>query len=216
MTGPLAVAFNERKRQARHYLSVVITAERMASLSAASKSQGRRLLTLRAGTFLLLYNIIEATTRNSIEAIHDKITTEQTPFDKLSQVLRQETIRRYKRNADDSTDHDWQDFPASFVAVALNEEIKLSGNVDARLIRSLGNAYGFSCHTNPTSTWKGSDLVTIKDIRNDLAHGLKTYEDVGKEYPAKELLAITRRSLSFMREITVNIDDFLDNKHYLR
>ncbi len=96
------------------------------------------------------------------------------------------------------------------------KEIKLSGNVDARLIRSLGNAYGFSCHTNPTSTWKGSDLVTIKDIRNDLAHGLKTYEDVGKEYPAKELLAITRRSLSFMREITVNIDDFLDNKHYLR
>lgn len=216
MTGSLAAAFVDRKRQARHYLSVVITAERMTSLSAASKSRDRRLLTLRAGTFLLLYNIVEATTRNSIEAIHDKITTEQTPFDKLSQVLRQETIRRYKRNADDSTDHDWQDFPASFVAVALNEEVKLSGNVDARLIRSLGNAYGFSCHTNAANTWKGSDLVTIKDIRNDLAHGLKTYEDVGKEYPAKELLGITRRSLAFMREITANIDEFLEKKNYLR
>ncbi len=96
MTSTLVNSFDERKRQARHYLSVVITAERISSLSAASKSQGRRLLTLRAGTFLLLYNIIEATTRSSIEAIHDKITTEQVPFDKLSQVLRQETIRRYK------------------------------------------------------------------------------------------------------------------------
>jgi hypothetical protein len=216
MSTNLVSAFDERKRQARHYLSVVITAERMASLSAASKSKGRRLLTLRAGTFLLLYNIIEATTRNAIEAIHDKITTEQIPFDKLSQVLRQETIRRYKRNANDSTDYDWQDFPSSFVAIALNEEVTLSGNVDARLIRSLGTAYGFSCHTNQPRTWKGSDLVTIKDCRNDLAHGLKTYEDVGKEYPAKELLAITRRSLAYMREIAANIDDFLTKQLYLR
>jgi hypothetical protein len=212
----LVTAFDERKRQARHYLSVVITAERMTSLSAASKSKGRRLLTLRAGTFLLLYNIIEATTRNSIEAIHDKITTEQIPFDKLSRVLRQETIRRYKKYADDTTDHDWQDFPSSFVAIALNEEVKLSGNVDAKLIRALGNSYGFSCFTNQARTWKGSDLVTIKDRRNDLAHGLKTYEDVGKEYPAKELLAITRRSLAFMREIAVNIDAFLSGQLYLR
>ncbi|MCK1569449.1 hypothetical protein IVB08_37005 [Bradyrhizobium sp. 173] len=212
----LLEAFDERKRQARHYLSVVITAERMSSLSAASRSQSRRLLTLRAGTFLLLYNIVEASTRSVIEAIHDKITTEQVPFDKLSLVLRQETIRRYKRNADDTTDHDWQDFPASFVAIALNEEVKLSGNVDARLIRSLGNAYGFECYTDKARTWNGSDLVTIKECRNDLAHGLKTYEDVGKEYPAKDLLAITRRSLAFMREITANIETFLTAQRYLR
>jgi len=212
----LVEAFDDRKRQARHYLSVVITAERMSSLSAATRSQTRRLLTLRAGTFLLLYNIVEASTRSAIEAIHDKITTEQIPFDKLSLVLRQETIRRYKRNADDSNDHDWQDFPASFVAVALNEEVKLSGNVDARLIRSLGNDYGFECYTDKNRTWNGSDLVTIKECRNDLAHRLKTYEDVGKQYPAKELLAITRRSLAFVRGITANIDSFLSERRYLR
>ena len=50
----------ERKRHVRHYLAVVMIAERTAKLGTATVAENGRLLMLRAGTFLILYNLIEA------------------------------------------------------------------------------------------------------------------------------------------------------------
>ena len=124
--------------------------------------------------------------------------TEQVPFELLTLGLRTEVVRRFKRDADPAIHHAMTDLPSAFVGVALDQGIKLSGNVDARFIRELASCYGFSCDTANDKTWGGSDLVTIKSNRNALAHGEQTFEEVGRDYPAQELLALSRRSLSFM------------------
>ncbi|WP_192385762.1 MAE_28990/MAE_18760 family HEPN-like nuclease [Mesorhizobium silamurunense] len=90
----------------------------------------------------------------------------------------------------------------------------MSGSVDAKSIRALGKTYGFSCHTDHSRTAGGADLLTIKSNRNDLAHGLKTFEEVGRNYTANELVEISRRSTRFMFEILTNIEAFLDNEAY--
>lgn len=101
--------FEERKRQVRHYLAVVSNTEREAGLGA-TRVLGGRLLTLRAGAFLVLYNLIEATARGAVDAIHDKITTSEVPFTRLTLSLRKEVIRLFKKSADPATDHTMDDF----------------------------------------------------------------------------------------------------------
>lgn len=215
MTPAFLLDFDDRRRQVRHYLAIVLSVERKTGLGTATRAQERRLLTLRAGTFLLAYNLIEATMRGAIEAIHDKIMTEQVPFDLLTLPLRQETVRRFKLDADPAIHHTMADFSSEFVTVAFDRGIKLSGNVDARYIRELGACYGFSCETSRERTWGGVDLLTIKNNRNDLAHGRQTFEDVGRDYPSRELLALTRRSLAYMAEILGNIAVYLNCRGYL-
>ena len=136
MTQPLLHDFEDRKRQVRHYLAVVMKAERTARIGTATSAENGRLLILRAGTFLVLYNLIEATTRGAIEAIHDKITTQAVPFGSLTITLRGEVVNRFKREsgANSAKLHTMADFPSAFVAVTLAQGIDLSGNVDAKAI----------------------------------------------------------------------------------
>ena len=215
MNTALVADFDARRRQVRHYLATVRTFERITAVGAARRAQNERLLTLRAGTFLLLYNLVEATTRAAIEAIHDHITTKKIPFDLLVVSLRREVVRRFKRGADPDAHHTMQNLPATFVLVAFAEGIKLSGNVDARLIRSLGECYGFSERTTKDRTRGGSDLFTVKSIRNDLAHGLKTFEEVGRDYTFRDLFILSVRSIRYMQEIIANVTSYLESEGYL-
>lgn len=214
MTGPLINDYKDRRRQVRHYLAIVLSAEKAAGASESIAHQ-RRLLTLRAGTFLLLYNLVEASIRAAIDAIHDRILTDQAPFDRLIPCLRKEAVTRFKKYAKPAL-HEalLPGFPSAFIAVAMAESTDFSGNVDAKVIRELGAVYGFSCDA-PPDTWAGADLVTIKSMRNDLAHGRKSFEEVGRDYPAEELLKISRRASPFILAILSNVSAYLDSQCYL-
>lgn len=216
MKAPFVEDFDNRRRQVRHYVLSVASAERAAQIGTSSRAREGRLMTLRAGTFLVLYNLIEASTRATVEAIHDRIVTEQVPFDRLAEALKREVVRRFINRADPAIHHAMSDLPAQFVSVALDLSVHLAGNVDARVIRDFGAIYGFSCETNRARTHNGADLLTIKDNRNDLAHGRKTFEEVGRDYPAGELLPLARRSLGFMEGVLGNVSGYMDDKGYLR
>lgn len=214
MTHSFQRDFDDRKRQVRHYLAVVGNAEREVELGGSRVHEGR-LLTLRAGTFLVLYNLVEATTRAAVEAIHDEITRTEAPFTALCLSLRKEVVRLFKKAANPATDHTLANFPAGFVAVALKQGINLSGTVDAKAIRALAECYGFSSQTDKETTYNGSDLLVVKRNRNDLAHGLKTFEEVGRDYTSTDLLLLSRRSMRYMDGILGNVAGYLDAKDYL-
>jgi len=205
--------FADRRRQVRHYLAVVSRQERSAGMGTP-RVQEARLLTLRAGTFLVLYNLIEASTRVAIEAIHDQITMNDTPFMLLAISLRKEIVRMFKKGADPEKDHTFDDFPSEFVATALAQGVDFSGNVDARLIRRIAEIYGFSVAARSLAR-DGADLLTIKTNRNDLSHGRKTFEEVGRDQSTRDLVLLSKRSMSYMSDILENIACYLRNRRYL-
>jgi len=57
------------------------------------------------------------------------------------------------------------------LSASLDVEYHFSGNVDARLLKSIAELYGFSILADKARTRDGVDLLTIKTTRNDLAHG---------------------------------------------
>jgi len=214
MPASLLREFEDRRRQVRHYVAVVATAERVAGVGRLTVSQERRLLTLRSGVFLVLYNLIESSLRASIEAIHDRVVQDKVPFHELNPPLRKEILRLFKADTKSRLDEDPGDFPSALVAAALGHEFKLSGNVDSKLVRYFGSIYGFSTETVKDRTWDGVDLLSIKTNRNDLAHGRKSYEEVGRNYSLRDIMNISRRSASYIGTIVVNIESYITDENY--
>lgn len=103
-----------------------------------------------------------------------------------------------------------------YVRDRFDKEKLFSGNIDARKIRKTSEMYGFSCKTNSQKTKDGSDLLTVKTNRNDLAHGFKSFEEVGRDATADELLEIKKRVISYLKGILENIESYLSNKEYLK
>ena len=90
------------------------------------------------------------------------------------------------------------------------DDIDISGNIDAREIRKLANKIGFN------NTQNGSNLVTIKNKRNGLAHGDFTFYDVGKDYTIAELNNFKDETFSYLLEVVNNIELFISEKVYLK
>ncbi|NET55552.1 MAG: hypothetical protein F6K47_05090, partial [Symploca sp. SIO2E6] len=50
---------------------------------------------------------------------------------------------------------------------------------------------------------------------NDLAHGFKSFKEVGRDISADELVEIKKKVISYLREILQNIETYLANREYL-
>lgn len=202
--------FALRRIQVKRYLAVVREAERELQWAGESKLSNERLSVLRAGAFLVLYNLIESAARTSIQELHDKMVAERIEFSGLRRSIRREVIKGFKRRANPDSEQDMIDVPVTVVSVALDVDYHFSGNVDAERLRDIAAVYGFSPETNATRTHGGADLLTIKNIRNDLAHGHKTYDEVGRLYTFREILEIGLRAVAYVKAILDNIASYLD------
>ena len=90
-----------------------------------------------------------------------------------------------------------------------------SGNVDSRKIKDIADLYGFSYETDPLKTQNGNDLLRIKNNRNDLAHGFKSFEEVGRSTNTEELLEIKDRVINYLQGIVENIEEYILKQEYL-
>ena len=174
---------------------------------------------LKANCFLLLYNLIEATIRNSINAIIRSIHAEKMTFKNLSEKLRTIWINQELRNLNkepiniDSIRENISDIAKKI----LNDEllkfedkcVKISGNLDAQKIRDIAKKFGY------TESKDGYKLLIIKKKRNDLAHGEVTFSEIGKDYTINDLINFKDETEKYLNDVLINIDSYLNNKIFL-
>jgi hypothetical protein len=111
-------------------------------------------------------------------------------------------------NYRDKTGVVYEDYKSYLKTLEISSEV--SGNLDARKIRELSESYGFSVPE------KCDELLIIKNFRNHLAHGEKTFSEIGKEKSITELIRINVRVTLYLRAVLKSISDFINNKHYLK
>ena len=173
--------------------------------------------TLKATGFLLLYNLIESTIRNAIEAIFDNIVNQNVAFDDLRKELQKIAIKNFQKNkSPDNLLIVINNISLDIISAGFDREKLFSGNIDGAEIKKIASAYGFSYRTNARKTQNGNDLLKIKTNRNYLAHGLKSFEEVGRDATADELLKIKKRVICYLREILQNIDNYIFKQEYLK
>lgn len=169
---------------------------------------------LKANGFLILYNLIEATIRNSISAILNAITTDKLSYRNLSDSLKSIWIGQEIKNI--SEHGTLKTKVAQLSETILNDNllvfgndcINISGNIDAQRIREIAKKFGYG------ESKDGRCLHTIKEKRNKLAHGEYTFSDVGKEYTSNDLITFKNEVVLYIEDVLNNVETYINNKGY--
>lgn len=169
---------------------------------------------MKANGFLLLYNLIEATIRNSISAILNSISTDKLTFKLLSDNLKKLWINQEINNIKDMSK--FKEKVSELSEKILNDSllefsqecINISGNIDAQKIRDIAKKFGY---LEPKD---GRGLQTIKDKRNQLAHGEFTFSDIGKNYTSNDLIEYKSEVVSFIEGVLNNVEVYINTKGY--
>ena len=122
--------------------------------------------TLKANGFLLLYNLVESTVKNAIEAIFDEFKSRGVSFDDCTEAVRKIVLTNLKRHSVENILPSLSSISIDVVVATFRKDELFAGNVDARRIREVAADYGFR---HPRG--KSDELLTVKTNRNDLAHG---------------------------------------------
>ncbi|HEY8746605.1 MAG TPA: MAE_28990/MAE_18760 family HEPN-like nuclease [Tepidisphaeraceae bacterium] len=189
---------------------VVFQGNSSGKLGMSMVEQAALFKTLKANFFLLLYNLVESTVKNAIEAIFDEFKSRGVSFDECRLEVRKIVLANLKRHNVDKILPSLSALSVDVVATTFRKEELFSGNVDGRRIRHVADAYGFR---SPSK--KCDQLLTVKTSRNDLAHGNKSFGDIGRDYDVDRLEEIRKETTAFLEEFLVNVADYITTRAYL-
>ncbi len=174
---------------------------------------------LRAEAIIVLYNLIESTFSNCVFYVFDNIKDEKLHYENLISELRNvwfrekihsklslDNARRISKNIADTLSSELMEFKE------LPSDI--SGNLDLRKIIFLSKKIGIPLGRIPDVDRTGEILLSIKNKRNDLAHGNKSFSDVGSFLTYNELEDYKERTLGFLEFLIRKFQIFVSEKKF--
>lgn len=174
--------------------------------------------TLRANGYLLLYNLVESTMTNAIDAIHQIFSSEALSFDDLTKEVQQVVLKNFKSAAIEDNLTYTQSHPIKIAILRTGYDKKnlFSGNVDARSIRDTAKMYGFDIAAHDTAESRdGRRLVNVKNKRNELAHGKISFEECGHETSHDELISIAKETIAYLKAVLDGVEEYVIERKYL-
>lgn len=222
--------FDNRKKEVEQYLdflnivsidnATITYAKKQDTITSPITNDIQRILI--ANSFLILYNLIESTIRMSIVEIYETIQKDEITYTKLSDKLKKIWIKKNTKNMKegnfsiDTLNGNIEKMINAIInkeiAMLTKDDIDISGNVDARKIRTLSESIGFKKAQNEQN---GQNLVTIKNKRNSLAHGNSTFYDIGKDFTVNEINGFKQEIFLYLEEIVTNIEKYITLKQYI-
>ncbi|PQJ84111.1 MAE_28990/MAE_18760 family HEPN-like nuclease [Aliivibrio sifiae] len=170
----------------------------------------------KASCYLLIYNLVEATVMNGIQSIYNRIKDERLDFNSIMESLKKvwwhsktesltstpkgdliETVYNYYCETNSGQELDFNNFISG-----------VSGNMDAAGIRNVCHRYGIPVVPD------GRHLENVKTYRNWLAHGNKSFSDIGQDVTVSELFDIKTNVFTFLDEYVNNINTYLNSESY--
>jgi hypothetical protein len=159
----------------------------------------------RAAAFIMIYNCVEFATRETIINIRKSMQSDASMFQDLTSYWKQEIVHaHFKKKLQDGVNHTVllsefvQFVPGKVNWLAMHEAVPFSGNIDHEKLIKFARDIGDRRWRPPKDTLGGSDLLTVKTARNDLAHGEETFEAIGGNYSVADIAVKLDRVRSFM------------------
>jgi hypothetical protein len=163
--------------------------------------------TLRSTTFLLLYNLIESTVYNSVISVFDEISDKGLKyFDIVEDVQKYWLNNLYK--------HDDKKKKETIIETIMNVAIQIFNNTivlaTAKSMRiDLGNV-----HRIYDKNKHGQTLIDIKQKRNWLAHGEKSFIEVGGTSSLGQLEEAKDNVFELLSEFISAVESYISNQQY--
>lgn len=177
---------------------------------------------IKAGIVLMLYNAIESTVTKSLDRLHEIIIEKSLAFYDCNDSLKKLLIVYYENAKAKSSDIHKQvpfilelnnylgnncTFSLSYSDLSKYYTL-YSGNLDSKEIRAVLSKYGIVFEEQAT------ELQTIKNMRNKLAHGESTFEEVGRELSVQQLEHMQARTFAYLEQAIEAIEEYLQEERY--
>ncbi len=173
---------------------------------------------LKSNAYLLLYNLIEAVVEKSLDITFQAINTERLSYNLTSESIRKLCIKLHSKKIrnisnDKSISKEIVDVIDYFVGSKLIELSKellsgRSGNLDTKKINEILKELGIRPSSNPHS------LQSVKQKRNNLAHGDISFADGGKDVVLTDLTDCKDEVFIYLQDFINKIKSYLVNKEY--
>lgn len=227
--------FNERCKDVQEYLvllefmdSVATNKHKPLENEANDGSNISYLLSretqkiLRANFYLLLYNLIEATTNSIISVVKDTINDEGITLDRLVTRIVHLHIEGLYKEVTSST-RIVEISKDLYRKAARNEVVLLdklgfntSGNVDYDFFQKIVSTIGCRGALNIDEHVVNEAMNRTKEHRNKLAHGNWSFSSAGTCLTLSQIKIDHDNIVDFLKQSLDNLETYLDNKKYLK
>lgn len=196
--------FDRRVSEIEEYIDYLERLEKQGGISVTLMN------TMKSSALLMMYNLVESTMTNAMQDIFDHIRTTNTNFDSLTDKMKEVVLNMTKKKKAADVVKRMSD-DAMTLAVACFERVGLfSGNIDSRKISETVKDLGLK----PKRIYSEAALLAIKDERNNLSHGTKSFSDCGKDYAAAELRFNYEKVKTLLSKVILDFESYLQNKEY--
>lgn len=226
---------SERQNEVTGYLDFLkVAVERPAIISSKEGNLSLQLSlelthTLKANLLLLLYSAMEATLVQLLDDMHDAIGSNCDSADRLNSDLLRLVLKTFQRDSKGSSlvtnsplhqglfqywISDWQ----NKTSPKEKRSDGISGSVDGLVFYRQLKKFGVVA---PTPNDKAPPHLThhalqrIKTNRNALAHGEKSFTDLGRQLSVQELDADATAVFMTLTQIAMEVENYLEGKRYL-
>lgn len=197
--------------------------KRLKRNKRSSAEDGRAILIGRASIYLIVYNAIEYSIRSSFLEIRSRIQEEAVAFSAATEFWRQDVVQsKFLKKMQDGTNHGQAVVDiVGMIGADLRwhreriDQPPTSGNFGQKAAIDLARSIPLAW-TPPASAKGGIDLETVRAKRNDLAHGLDSFEAVGRTTNTEDIADALARIRIFMVSLLDAIERYQNSRGYLR
>lgn len=185
--------------------------------------------TLKANLVLLLYNAMEATLIQLLDEMYETIKANCTSVDALNAQLLRVVLRTVRRESSEKVlssaaplhnslfdfwIKDWEERSSG-----KDKRVDgISGSVDSKVFYEQLEKFGVVPpmeNGRPPASLSDYALQKVKNKRNELAHGEKSFTDLGRDLAVEDLESDSTKVFENLRKIADEVDRYLLEQRYL-
>ncbi|WP_315727633.1 hypothetical protein [Bradyrhizobium sp. SZCCHNS2015] len=213
--------FRTRAKEVRAYLRSLESLERTIRPGNSFYRATAAITASRASAFIMIYNSIEFAARESIVELRSEIVSRGGHFDKVLLHWREEIVRAhfYERLQQGTNFAAFIKDLVAFMPGKLDwnqrdEDLPFAGNIDHEEIFRFVKRIGYQWKP-PRVALGGTDLQLVRKMRNDLAHGVESFEAIGGQFTTRDIVDKFERIREFMFSYLRMMDRYKARQLYL-
>ena len=179
--------------------------------------------TLKANSFILLYNLIESSINEILAELYVQMNSENIPYSELVGKLKNQWLHFQFIHAFDVSSNikTYEAVARRVLDTAIQNKSPIldkkmygiSGNLTADKIYQICDVHGVSKKVHPKAD-SGNPISTIKDNRNALAHGYSSFSECGRQYTFGDLDDYRLQTFYFIKSIINNFEKYKKKHKY--
>jgi hypothetical protein len=211
----------DRAKDVRSFLKSLSDIEKRLSLGERPFRGSKAMLPAsKAASFIMMYNCVELAIADCLEEARDNIESSGKNFEEIKPHWQREIIRStFKSKLENGCNFDdlLEDFrkcvPMKVKWGSHKSKLPFAGNINHEKIHDLAKKIGGNWRP-PKAAQGGADLEIICRVRNQLAHGEESFENIGNQYTTSDLEKKFDRSYKFLVAFVRYIEKYISRAEY--